>query len=948
MQHVRTTRGGFVRLALSLAVTAACADTQAADAVRVPQLTAPASVAYDAEGVALIRAGNEYDMAFLQGAAHARDRFFQMDVSRRTASGTLAEILGPDELASDVQFRTFGLRRAAWATWHAADDDTRRWIKAYTNGVNWWLRTSRTLPPEYAALEITQVEPWQPVDSIVAAKLLTMQLSFDFDVSQTVDLAAYQAAGEAHGFDGSVLFFGDTHRFAPPDDRVTIPGALDALATRKSDGGAGVPRVQSATAGLARAYRDTIAQTPRLATHLKPRAGRGGSNIWVVSGALTQSGKPILSNDPHLGLPTPAVFIEQHLVSESPSINVVGVSMPGVPGVLQGCSDRVCWGSTTNPLDVTDMFQETLKLDAAGLPTAIVHDGVEEPVERVYQSYYVNNIGDGRSDNLARDTSALTAKAGVTTLVPRRNRGPIVQIDGEAGLSIAYTGWGPTSEIEGFRRMGRARNRAEFEDAISFFDVGSQNFTYADVDGNIAYFTSAEAPLRTDLQTHGEPGGGVPPWLVRDGSGALGHDWLPLVRWQPNQSVPYEVLPAAEMPKIANPESGYIANANNDPVGTTLDNDPLNQTRAGGGAYYLAPRYSPYRMGRIDRVLEEYRASGRKITPADMQALQADHRQLDAELVAPHLVAALDRARAPGAWAPLAALANDAKIAEAIERIRAWDYSTPTGIREGYDPGDNPQALPEPDQAQIDASVAASLFAIWRSQAIRNTVDATLTKVGLADALPDGESAYASLKFLLDNHDVLGGKSLSGLDFFVPLDTAGAAPAAADARDYLLLASMRDGLALFASDAFKPAFGNSTNLADYRWGKLHRIVFAHKLGGAFDLPGSNGYGFADLSPELPGVARSGGFEVPDESSHEPRASSLNDFMFASGPARRFVAEMQPKIVAAQIIPGGQSGVPGSPLYASQLGRWLTNGYHTLAIDRSDAAAAATSVTHYVP
>lgn len=936
------------RLLLVFAVALALSGAALAEPVKIPELRAAASIASDAEGIPLIKAQNERDLAFLQGYAHARDRFFQMDFSRRGASGTVAELVGQAALANDVQTRTLGLRRAAWATWQAASDDTRGWLKAYADGVNYWLRSTPSLSPEYAALEISQVDPWSPVDSIVIGKALAFQLSFDLDIQTTLELGAYQQAGQAGGFDGSVLYFGDTHRFAPPDNRVTIaPAAAAAAGDPKS-----LPQVaalDATTLELARAYRDKIADHPLIGPHLKPREGRAGSNEWVVAGNLTQSGKPILANDPHLSLALPSVFVEQHLyASTTPAINVTGVTVAGAPGVIQGCNDRLCWGTTTNPLDVTDVFQETLRLNSYGLPYATVHSGVEEPVEWVFQNFYVNKVGDGQANNLVRDNSVGYTSGAVTVIVPRRNRGPIVQLSGSSGLSVAYTGWGATSELESFRRINRSQNLAEFQQALSYFDVGSQNFAYADVDGNIAYFTSAEAPLRTDLQTLNAPDGGRPPWLIRDGSGTLKHDWLPLSTRQPNQAVPFAILPFEEMPQVINPAKGYFANANNDPVGTTLDNNPLNQARPGGGIYYLNFKYSAYRQGRIDRKLAAHFAAAQKVSVADMKNLQANNQLMDAELLSPYLINALNRAKAPGAWAPLAALAADANIAAAVGRIQSWDFSAPTGIAEGYDPGDNPATPAAPGAAEVDASVAATLFAVWRSQAIRNTIDATLARVGLGAALPGGSDGYTGLKFLLDNFAVLRGKGASGLSFFTVPSTAGAAPTPEDARDFVLLKSMQDGLARLASADFAAAFGRSTNLADYRWGKLHRIVFAHPLGGPFNLPGANPYGFVNYSAALPGVPRAGGFDAVDASSHNARANGVNEFMFSSGPARRFVGEMTAEIGASEIIPGGQSAVLGNPRYASQLGRWLTNNYHALPVGIAAATAASPTVQEYVP
>ena len=887
-----------------------------------------------------------------------------MDLNRRAVSGTLAALVGPSQLANDIQARTLGLRRAAERTWIALPDDTRGWLTAYAAGVNFWLATN-PLPPEYGALDLTRANPWTPVDTIAVGKGLAFQLSFDLDIDPTIRLGAYQASGHAAGYDGTALFFADVNRLAPPDDRVTVPGfqpGAPGSSPQAAVGGANlvatapIPQIGDigpTTLKLAQDYRNAISGNPLFQNALEGRGSPVGSNEWAVAGQNTASGKPIVANDPHLSLAFPPVFTEVHLYSTdsrfAQPLDVTGVSVPGAPGVIQGCNQRICWGSTVNPLDVTDTFQETLKLDTYGLPYAIVHDGVDEPTQMIFQSYYVNQL-DGTPDHIVRDNSVGYLDGAVTVIVPRRNNGPLVVIDAatSTGLSIAYTGWEATFELQCFRLINRAANLADFRNALSYFDFGSQNFIYGDVDGNIAYFTSAEAPVRADLQA-GTVGGGIPPFLIRDGSGAAHHDWLPVQNPQPNQATPYEILPANEMPFVINPAAGYIANANNDPIGYSLDNDPLNQVRPNGGIYYLAPGDAPaYRIGRIDRVLSGLIAAGHKITAADMQALQANTQSLDAELILPYLLAAYDDATAEGAWSQLAGLAADPRIGEAIARLRAWDYSNPTGIQAGFDPGDNPLALPVPGQAELDASVAATLYATWRSFALHNTIDATLTAVGLQNYLPGGSDALNGLKFLLDAFPVLQGHGASGLPFF----NAPGAPDPASARDFVLLYSLENALDQLASPAMAPAFGGSTNLADYHWGRLHRIVFAHPLGGPFSIPGQDGftspYGILDLSPDLPGIARGGAWQVVDVADFNLRAKGPNDFMFSHGPARRFVGEMSSTISASEVIPGGNSAVLGSVHYADQLPLWLSNLYHPLAIPVAAAAKAATSEVDFHP
>ncbi|MCK7592337.1 penicillin acylase family protein [Pseudomarimonas salicorniae] len=938
-----TPRLRALSLALLLTIGAGASGAQAQTAIPAPGLQANGTITYDSQGVPTITAASDVDAAWLMGYAHARDRFFQMDQLRRVASGTLAELFGQAALSSDVQFRTFGLRRAAQKSWEASPAALRGPLRAYADGVNAWLaQNASTLPIEYGALELTRAQPWSPVDSLVIGKLLALQLSFDDDTGYTARLGAYQQAGAAAGFNGAALFFEDTHRSAPADDRASIPGFFsdqNKSVRIKSDPNAGIDAEQLA---LLQTHVARVEGHPILGPLLNRRENRAGSNWWMVSGEHTASGRPILANDPHLSMDTPTLFHEAHIVSNDPAfpqpMNTAGLVAPGTPLPILGCTSDFCWGLTTNSLDVTDWYFEQFILNTYGLPTHSITNGVAEPVLWVFQSYFVNRF-DGVMDNAARDNSIGYTNGAVTVLVPRRNFGPMLVAPNAQGqgITVQYAGWGSTFELEAFRKINRATNLEEFRQAVLNFDVGSQNFGYVDKAGNIAYYVSAEAPIRQDLQANTV--NGLPPFLVRNGSG--GNEWLPRQTTHPGQALPYEVLAPSEMPQWVNPAQGYIANANNDPVGATFDNNPLNQQRAGGGIYYLAPGGSPFRMGRIDRELQDLIARG-NITVQDMARLQANTELLDAELVLPHLLNAFDNR-------PACPVANDAKVAEAIGYLRDWDLSHPTGIQQGYDAGDNPFALAAPSETEIANSVAATLFTMFRSQAIRGTIDHTLGQVGLGSFRPGGTDAYTALIHHLKMFPSRQGRGASGLDFFtrVPSGVAANAPAATR-RDCILLDSLKRGIDRLASNDFAPAFGNSTNLRDYRWGRLHRIVFDHPLGDPLSIPSDNGYPFTNLAPGLPGLARPGGFQAVDASSHDVRGDGLNSFMFGSGPIRRFIGEMTDTPTLLQVIPGGQDGKIGGPGYISQLPLWLVNGYKPLVIDPQASAASAVATLQFSP
>ncbi len=893
-------------------------------------LSASAHIHVDEEGIPHIYAETERDTAFLNGWIHAESRLFQMDVSRRAASGTLAELLGAAVLEQDIQLRTFGLRRAAWETYLKYSGTTRAWLQAYTNGVNARLE-SLTLPPEYAPLEITQVAPWTIVDSIVVGKILAFQLSFDLDLDPTIRLGAYLQSGQVVGFDGQALFFEDTHRSQPPDGRISVPGFLPgSKMSARSEHAVSLKNkvaLDPRAVSMAREYRERISGIGFLYNALNGAERSVGSNLWAVDGSLTENGHPLVANDPHLAINLPATFMEAHLVSQgegSESINVNGLTIPGVPGVVQGCTTQVCWGSTVHPMDVTDIFFDDLILNTFGLPTHTVHNGVKEPVTWIFQSYFVNTIGDGEMNTIARANVGLDA-GGITFIVPRRNNGPIINLNGTTALTVQYTGWRATFELEAFRQFNRSENMGDFEAALQYFDFGSQNFVYGDVAGNIAYFTSGEKPLRDDLQNLMAPDGGIPPYFIRTGNGSLRHEWLPVTHPQTDQALGFEILPFAEMPRLVNPSSGYIANANNDPVGTTLDNNPLNQVREGGGLYYLNPGYASLRMGRVDRVLQDLVSQDVPITMADMKNLQSNNQMLDAQLAVPFILTAGANPLVP----------TSAEVVEAIERMASWDFSTPTGIQEGYDPNDDPLNLPSPSMSEVANSISATIYSVWRGQIIDLIIDQQLSARGLSDFLPPSSLAWFSVIHMLSNFDVQQGVGASGIDFFNAPAIAGF-PAEVR-RDILITTALQQALDLLASDEFAPAFGNSQNQDSYRWGKLHRIVLDHPLGGPFSLPNDSGsYGVSNLTESLPGVARSGGFNVVDASTHSARANSLNGFMFGNGPNRRFVADMEPSgLRAEQIIPGGQSGVLGDPLYASQLHRWLTNQYHPMLFSNDD-------------
>lgn len=898
------------------------------ETLRLSELHGPARILRDIDGMAHIEAQDEHDALFLQGWLQAQDRLFQIDVLRRTAQGTLAELLGAAALPNDIELRLIGLGRAAQRSLDAYSPELKAGLQAYADGVNAWVARNG-LPPQYAALEITKFVPWTALDGAAIGKALAFQLSFDLDDGATTAYETYRAVfGNATAYN---LFFNDLFRSQPFDLASSVPDSGGSGPVMAKSTGAGSTKIQSApaldpdAARMLKQYRLRAEKVPFLKTVLNRRDQQIGSNEWAVAGWRTKDGRAIVANDPHLSLDLPATFYPIHLTARKEGLDVIGESVTGTPYVVLGQNQFVTWGETTTGFDVTDTYLEQLVPDGSspsGRSTLYLNQ-LEHVVE-LPLSFKVN-ARDGLA-NGANTVVPVPAGGDVPAsvyIVPRRNNGPIVaQLPGGKAISVQYAGFSGTREFETFRRLNYARNLTEFKAALQYFDVGSQNFIYGDIAGNIGYFTTAEVPLREDLEQGTV--NGAPPWFIRSGLG--GNEWLPDTSGDPTNGTGYASIPFDQLPQVVNPVNGFVVNANNDPAGVTLDNVPINEGRPGGGIYYLGYTFDlGTRGGRITQELQEKFAGG-KVDRRDMQAVQADVKLLDATVFAPLVVRAFDNAALPGAPDLLKALAGDPRVAEAVGRFRTWNHTTPTGVPGGYDASDVDGQLSAPSASEVQQSIAATIYSVWRGQMIRNTIDAVLDGVGAQAGFGPGQfprPGSGEVMKALRHLTARNGIGESGINFFIVPGVADPA----QRRDITLLANLQKALDRLAGAPFAAAFGNSTSQSDYLWGKLHRIVFNDVLDSPFgSIPGVTP-GFPPTFPGLRGIATDGGFGVVDASSHDPRAQGVDSFMFGSGPNRRYVGTpgtVKGSIEAESALPGGVSGVVGSEFYASLLGRWLTN------------------------
>ncbi len=530
-------------------------------------LGAPVSIVRDERGIPTITAANEDDVYVALGYVHAQDRLFQMELMRRSGQGRLSEILGSAGVGIDRFVRTLGLYKRAEADLAGFDPAVQHIAQKYADGVNAWLTTrDRPLPLEFQILWFTP-EPWKPADSIAWQKLMGLQLSGNYDeelLRATLDAKL--------GPDRAGALFAAPREGDPTTVEATSSLPTKAEATPFTDIAALEPD------RLLRTVLDTIA--PTLA-----------SNAWAVAGSRTQSGKPLLANDPHLGFQLPSLWYLAIL--KWPEMTLTGATVPGVPLHILGHNRNVAWGITTTHGDTQDLFVEHVVADGKAYETP---DGPKE------FSSHTETI-DVRFGKPLTVTVRETRHGPVLSDVLAERRIPAALRENGQVLSLSATLLQPDDRTaEALYRMARAPDAAAFKEATRLFHAPEQNLTYADAD-HIGFIAAGRLPLR-------KRGDGTVPAPGWSGD----YDWT---GWAPFE----------QLPQVLDPPSGLIVNGNNRVTAAT---DPL----------VAAHWPEAYRARRILSVL------GSTLTPltvTDMAALQFDTTSLSARemlpLLLPHVTA---------------------------------------------------------------------------------------------------------------------------------------------------------------------------------------------------------------------------------------------------------------------------------------------------------------------
>ena len=581
--------------------------------LQVEGLSSDVRVSRDAQGVPQIYADSAADLFRAQGYVHAQDRFFEMDYRRHVTAGRLAELVGdnPDAIQADMVTRTFGWRHVAEEEFNLLDDETRRYLQAYADGVNAYLagRGPAETAVEYTVLdvsvEVNEPEPWDPIDSLAWLKAMAWDLRGNYD--DELDRAlAYSTLGDASRV--AELF--------PPysvTGNATVLDPAEAGAASASQG-TGVTPTASGTGDVYKSVdlAEALDSAQRALDAVPVQIARGegtGSNSWVVSGEYTESGKPLLANDPHLALAAPGVWAQVGLhcneVGPECPFDVSGFSFSGFPGVIIGHNADIAWGLTNMGADVTDFF-----------------------IERVRNDTYLR--GADEWVQMEKETEVIRVDGGspIDLEVRRTVHGPIVSSvmdDGEMGavrssptetgtelgqyeIALQWTALEPGRTADAVFEMNRARTAEDMKAAAAKFEVPAQNIVFATTDGHIGYQAPGKVPVRA----------AVPGPVESDGT------W-PRPGWDSRYDWTGYVDPA-QMPGVVDPEEGFVVAANQ----AVLPD--------GSGPFITRDWDHGFRSERIRSLLGEQIAEGDKLGVADMSRIQADQWSVFAQTLVPVLL----------------------------------------------------------------------------------------------------------------------------------------------------------------------------------------------------------------------------------------------------------------------------------------------------------------------
>ncbi len=908
-------------------------------------LLKPVHVARDQYGVAHIYAQTLSDAAFVQGYVMAHDRLPQMDILRRFGAGTLAELFGtldPTVIDTDLEMRVHRMKPLAeesWATLQASSDPTDGEIvtllKRYADGVNAYATsivtesnptgTWKINAELLASFDPSRFVPWTPVDSLVLGRFQAFALSysapFEIDISELYQ-AVRQTFDAATAADGAAALARkglsrDLMRLAPVGKTPTINGFpnVGADSGSRSDGSEpSSPRVAHGTATATVALRPVV--PAELFAQAKAFFGKAkgihdgangalgphafmhpyaGSNNWAVGRSRTDGLTALLATDQHLQLPNPSIFYPTHLIILDPQVDVIGVTFPGIPGVILGTNGQLAWSGTVSEHDVNDVYLETITPCAQGSCT--VFKGQNVPITTFTETINIGTLG-----------SISDHRTVVYEVVP--HHGPIIPaVDpikhelvprtGSTALSVRYTGYEPSFEIRALWNLGRATTVKEGFQALADFSYGSQNWTMMDANLSIGWTTQAKVPTRDAraLTWDGDTNpNGLAPFFILPGDGTA--EWTGELS---SRYIPHVIDPP--------PPRDYIATANADPVGATFDGHPLNQADGAMPLYVGVTYAAGVREERISQLIEQ---RGVGMTSEDMARIQLDTTSNVGAKLAPAVRTALTRldsiTGAPAdVVAYLGALSPEdrARLATARDMLGAWSFATSTNAGPG--------------------SAATCIFNVWMHYFLIRTLADEFTAMNLRLFDYDDNLLLRIVYALLTDPSSFVQSPQTG----EPVICDDMMTAGDESCTKVILASMVDAMA-----HLETVFPGRPATA-WDWGAMHRLKINPLFpNSALSLPPGDERGFA----------KAGDMFVINRA--DTSWSGLDFSQAADGPAQRFIAQAKLGMFGQPVgitfrwsLPGGVIYDPDSPHYRDLLDTYYLPGLYfdaPLRIDEINA------------
>ncbi len=534
----------------------------------------------DSLAIPYIIAESDEDAAFALGYVHAQERLFQMDMARRAAAGRLSEIFGDKTIAFDKMFLTMGIKNVAYENLRRTSPEVKKILQAYADGVNQYIEDARgNYPVEFDVLGYDPYK-WQPVHSLMIVRMIAWELNIswwtDITFSRLVQKLGEDKVKEIlPGY--------------PENAPYIIPSQLKNISAVTSD-----------LIDTDKAFRKFMKID---GTHL-------GSNNWVINESLSESGKPIIANDPHLGYSMPGKWYAA--VIRSKDWNAEGVTLPGVPGIVIGKNKNISWAVTNIMMDDADFYFE--KIDSTGT------------------KYFCDN--QWKDLTIYKDTIRVKGKDIIPIEIKKTHRGPLIsqthlysiwhpeQYYGNTSISMCWSGNDPSDEMNSYIKINKAKNWDEFKSAVSGFSVPGQNFIYGDNLGNIGYVFGGRLPLR----------GNNNPTFVFDGT-TTANDWK-------------GYLSKNEIPSYFNPKENFIATANNKTVKDFK--------------YHISNLWEP--SSRIERINELLKSKS-KHSAGDFKLYQNDIVSPYARHITSHILKSFEGIKV-----------NDENLKQSLSLFTNWDF----------------------------------------------------------------------------------------------------------------------------------------------------------------------------------------------------------------------------------------------------------------------------------